>query len=180
MTNVSLTINNITFTFQNGDVISCKGTPTSELDNSMISGMGPMGAWNYDYNGCSKRISVSGILTTADTTRTNIGTVKTILAQKQWLESLVNGQQTPITIISKYETESVDTSSGGDEPNQGDFTETECMVESMSFEEMAGNPNQLMFRMNLMVGEGIIITTSYLLKEDGYYILLETGEKIII
>ena len=180
MTNVTLTVDDITFTFQNGDVDSCKATPASELDNSIISGMGPMGAWNYDYDGCSKRINISGILTLSDTTRTSTGTVKTILAQKQWLESLINGQQKPITIISKYETDSVDTSAGGDSPNQADFTETECMVENISFEEEAGNPDQISFNMTMSVGEGIIISISYLLQEDGYYILIENGDKIII
>jgi len=180
MTNVSLTVDKITFTFQNGDVDSCKGAESTELENSMISGTGPMFNYNYDYSGCSKKIDIKGILTPADTTRTDTGTIKTILQQKQWLESLVNGQQKPITIITKYETDSVERQLGGILPNQADFTETECMVESMSFEEEAGNPQQITFNMSLAVGEAIVINIAYLLKEDGYYILLENGDRIII
>ena len=180
MTNVSLEVSGITFTFQDGDVNSCKGLESSNIDNSMISGMGPMGAWNYDYEGCEKKISISGVLTLSVGDRTTTGTCKTILAQKQWLESLINGQQEEITIISKYESESAETSAGGDEPNQADFTETECMVENMSFEEEAGNPHQLPFNMTLAVGEGIIIILTYLVQEDGFYIVQETGFKFII
>lgn len=157
MTNVTLTVSNITFTFQDGDVDKCKATPASEIDNSMISGMGPMGAWNYDYDGCNKKITISGVLTASETDRTSTGTCKTILAQKQWLESLINGQQSSLTIVTRYETESTETSAGGDSPNQGDFTATECMVENMSFEENSGNPHQLPFNMRLAVGEGIAL-----------------------
>ena len=181
MVNITLLVNEITFTFQNGDVSSCKGAPSSELDNSMISGMGPMGAWNYDYNGSGKSINISGVLTPSDTTRTSTGIVNTILAQKQWLESLINGQQKPITITSKYESNSVNTTSGATSPQQADFESTDCVVNSISFEEEAGNPHQLPFNMTMAVGEGIVVTTtSFLLLEDGYYILQENGDKIII
>jgi len=180
MTNVSLAIDGTTFTFQNGDVDACKGAERTELDNSMIMGTGPMGAWNYDYEGCGKKIIVSGILTVADTTRTSTGTVTSILAQKQWLESLINGQQKPLTIVSKYEEQSANTTSGADSPNQSDFTATQCLVESMSFEEEAGNPHQLTFNMSMAVGEGIIVSQGYFLQEDDYYLLQENGDKMII
>lgn len=153
MTNVTLTVNGITFTFQDGDVNSCKSSIMSNIENSMITGMGPMGAYNYDYEGCSKTIDVSGTITVADTDRTSSGTCKTILAQKQWLESLINGIQGLITFTSNYETQTVDITTGAVSPNQAHFTNTTCKVDSMSFDEEGGSPLQLPFRMTVKIGQ---------------------------
>ena len=179
MTNVSLDISGITFTFQDGDVNTCKGAPSSNLDNSMISGTGPMSAYNYDYEGCGKSINISGVLTPADTDRTSTGTCKTILAQKQWLESLINGQQESISITSRYESTSVDTTAGNTDPQQANFEQTYCMVQSMTFEESAGNMAQLPFNMTLLIGERIVIESGYILQEDESYILQEDGDKLM-
>ena len=153
MTNISLTVDSVTFTFQNGDIDKCKSTIQSNIENSMITGMGPMGAYNYDFEGCSKTLDISGNITPSTDDRTSIGTCKTILAQKQFLESLVNGNQTVITFVSNYEEYTVDISSGASSPNQAHLTATKCKVASMSFDEQGGNPLQLPFRMSLMVGQ---------------------------
>ena len=129
MTNVSFEVGGITFTFQDGDIDKCKSTIQSNIENSMVTGMGPMGAYNYDFDGCSKTIEISGNLTKATTDRTSSGTCKTILEQKKWLESLVNGNQGNITFISNYESQSVDVSTGASSPNQSHFTDTTAKVE---------------------------------------------------
>ena len=53
MANVTLTVDSITFTFNEGDINKCKSTIQSNIENSMITGMGPMGAIIYDFEGCS-------------------------------------------------------------------------------------------------------------------------------
>jgi len=153
MANMTLTVDGITFTFQNGDIDKCKSTIMSNIENSMVTGMGPMGAYNYDFEGCSKTIEISGNITPATTNRTSSGTCMTILAQKQWLESLVNGNQGVITFVSNYESETVDISTGVVAPNQAHLTPTKCKISNMSFDEESGNPLQLPFRMSLMVGQ---------------------------
>ena len=153
MTNVTLTVDSVVFTFQDGDLDKCKATIMSNIENSMVTGMGPMGAYNYDFDGCSKTLDISGTITLATTDRTSTGTCKTILAQKQWLESLINGNQGVVTFGSNYETQSVDTTTGAVSPNQSHFTNTTCKIESMSFDEEGGNPLQLPFRMQLLVGQ---------------------------
>jgi len=153
MTNISLTVDSITFTFQDGDIDKCKATIQSNIENSMVTGMGPMGAYNYDFEGCSKTIEISGNITPATTDRTSTGTCKTILAQKQFLESLVNGNQGIVTFVSNYETYSISITSGAVSPNQAALSATTCKVISMSFDEEGGNPLQLPFRLSLMVGQ---------------------------
>jgi len=153
MANITLTVDSVTFTFQDGDIDKCKSTIMSNIENSMITGMGPMGAYNYDFEGCSKTLEISGNITPSTDDRTSTGTCKTILAQKQFLESLVNGNQTAITFTSNYETYTVDITTGAVSPNQAHLTPTKCKVQSMGFDEEGGNPLQLPFRMSLMVGQ---------------------------
>jgi len=153
MANVTLVISGITFTFNNGDVDKCKSAIQSNIENSMITGSGPMGAYNYDYEGCGKTIIISGTLTPATTDRTSSGTCKTILAQKRWLESLINGNQKSITFTSTYETQSVDISTGASSPNQAHFKNTTCKADSMGFDEEGGSPLQLPFRITFKVGQ---------------------------
>jgi len=153
MTNITLTVDSVTFTFQDGDIDKCKSSIMSNIESSLVTGMGPMGAYNYDFEGCSKTIEISGNITPATTDRTSTGTCKTILAQKHFLESLVNGNQGIITFVSNYEEYTVDISSGAVSPNQAHLVPTKCKVSSMSFDEEGGNPLQLPFRMALMIGQ---------------------------
>jgi len=181
MTNVTLSVNDVVFTFQDGDVETCKEKIISTIENSLITGTGPNGAYNYDYEGSGKTLELSGVLTPSETDRTSVGTCKTILAQKQWLESLISGQQNTINFVSKYGSNSVETFFGAVSPYQGDFDETQCKVDSISFEEEKGNPEQLMFRMSFSVGADILITpNSFILMEISDFVLIETGDKIIL
>jgi len=153
MASVTFTVGGITFTFGDGDVNTCKSSIMSNIENSMITGMGPMGAYNYDFEGCTKSIEVAGQLTPQSSTRTDSGTVKTILEQKQWLESLINGNQKVVTFTSNYESKTVDITIGAVSPNQAHFTDTTCKIESLSFDEKGGNPLQLPFRMSIKIGQ---------------------------
>lgn len=148
----TLAVNGITFTFNEGDVDSVKSSIIAKPDPTEISATGPMGAILYDFDGVLKRIVLTGFLTLAASTRTSTGTVTTILAQKQWLESLANGSQNPITFTSTYETQSVSEVSGAASPNQAAFVSTKCMMESFEPNEKSGDPLRLPFIMVLVVG----------------------------
>jgi len=148
----TLTVNGITFTFNEGDVSNVKPSIETRSEVTEIAGTGPMGAQIYDYDGVTKTITLIGNLTEAATTRTSSGTVKTILAQKQWLESLGQGSQNPITFTSTYDTQSVSQASGAASPYQAAFTGTICMVSKIDFDEVQGNPNKLSFTIILIVG----------------------------
>ena len=148
---VTITRDSIIFSFNEGDVSNIKSTITSGVENNPLTLSGPAGSYNYDYDGCTKNIVITGNLTLADTTRTSTGTIKTILEQKNWLESLINGNQTSTTFTSTYETTSVDSSSGIS-PYLGSFVNTIGMIVNMTFDEGAGNPNELPFNINIVVG----------------------------
>lgn len=148
----TLAVGGITFTFSEGDVDSVKSVIEGRAETSEISGTGPMGAQNYDYDGVTKTITVTGRLTLAASTRTSSGTVTTILAQKQWLESVLNGAQNAITFTSTFETQSVSQASGATPPYQAAFVSTLAMKSRIDFTEVQGNPSMLSFTMILQVG----------------------------
>ena len=149
----TLKVGGITFTFNEGDVSSVKSTIEPKPDPTEISATGPMGAQLYDFDGVLKKITLTGVLTLAATTRTSSGTVTSILSQKQWLESLENGSQTAITFTSTFDTQSVSGISGAVSPNQGAFIATLCMVEGFTVEEKSGDPGRLPFTMILVVSD---------------------------
>jgi hypothetical protein len=148
----TLTVNGIVFTFNDSDVQSVRSAIGTQIENTPIKG-GPMFAYNYDNDGTSKQITVKGILTAAATTRTSSGTVTTILSQKQWLESLANGDQTEIEFDSEYESQSVFSKTSAISPFQAAFTSTKVVVDGMDFESVSGKPNELAFTIVLRVGK---------------------------
>jgi len=150
---VTLTTNGITFTFNASDVVKVEETGATKPDNVEIATVGPMGTLNYDYEGVSKIIVVEGVLTEASTSRTSTGTVTTIIAQKQWLESLGNGSQETILFTSTYGTQSVLQKSGAVSPYQAQFASTEVMLGAFKFTEMTGKPTQLQFSLTFVVGD---------------------------
>ena len=79
---VSVTAGGITFTFQPGDVKSCKSSINANLEANELPSSGPMLSQLFDFNGSSKTITISGNLTDADSTRTTTGTITTCLEQK--------------------------------------------------------------------------------------------------
>jgi len=152
MAYVKLIVNNEVFTFSNGDVKSVRSIITGKPTQQEISASGPMSAYLYDYDGVLKKISVSGILTNADSTRVAGSYINTIYEQKQWLESLLNGDQDLIEFESTYDSQTVLSKSSPTNPYQAGFTSTYCMIESMEFNEVDGEPNHLRFNITLIVG----------------------------
>jgi len=152
MGDVTLTVDGTTFTFQPGDVQKIQSSIQSKAEQQEVAAAGPMGAYLYDYDGCVKVITVSGVLTAASTTRISGYSINTIVEQKQWLESLVNGSQTAITFDSDFESISVTTSTSPTAPYKGAFQYTTCMVQSITFTQAGGDPNRLPFNMTLLVG----------------------------
>ena len=143
---VNVTIQNssgVTFTFEEGEINTVSPELIADLDHSPMPISGPMGSMLFDISGVTKVILVSGQLIESSSTRTSTGTTTTILQQKQWLESLMNGNQTRVTFTSNYELESY---------GSNEFKDTTVMVQRLNFTEESANPQQLMFSMNLLVG----------------------------
>ena len=141
---VSVSIQNsdgVTFTFQNSDIIKVQSIITGDIDHSTMPISGPMGAMGFDIAGGMKIIGVDGILTLASSTRTSTGTTTTILQQKQWLEAVINGNQSQVTFTSNYESKSYGSS----------FTNTKVIIQKLTFGEESGMPNEVPFTMNLIV-----------------------------
>lgn len=149
---VSFTTKGITFTFQDSDVNKVVSSISTGIENTEITQSGPMGSYNYDFEGVKKTITLNGQLTEADTSRTSSGTVTTILLQKQWLESLANGEQGNIEFDSTYESQSVLNAQSASSPLLASFTSTKVMVDSINFTENQGEVEQLQFQIVLLVG----------------------------
>ena len=154
VSDVTITAGGITFTFTSGDLKNCKSTISSNIESNELSGTGPQNSQLFDFNGSGKTIALSGALTNADSTRTTSGTVTTAQQQKFWLESLLNGNQSPMFFTSNLEFQSITSSSGAVSPYQGAFTLTQVMVETIDFTEEEGvdATTFIPFNMTLKVG----------------------------
>lgn len=151
-TDVSLTTNGITFTFAAGEVDRVESTIIANTEQQELPSQGPANALLLDTNGPIKTLSISGILYETASSRTTSGTITTILSQKQWLESLINSNQSTVIFTSNYESQTV-LDSTGVSPFQAGFTTTPVKVEQLKFTEEEGNPNLLRFEMTLRVGQ---------------------------
>lgn len=155
MADTSLTVNGITFVFNQSDIDNIQETIEARAETSEIGGDAPMGNYNYDYDGTLKTITISGALTTAPTTRVAGYTITSILAQKQWLESMINGRQTDITLVDDFAGQSCLSYIGATAPYQASFTTTKCMNARVTFTRQRGNPNMLPFNITLQVGKTV-------------------------
>lgn len=155
MGNTSLTVGSYTFVFNTSDIEKVDETIQSEHSNDAIASQGPMGAYNYDFAGTQKTVQISGVLTDSATTRVSGYTVTTILAQKQWLESLINGQQDAITLVDDYASQSVLQKSGATPPYNAAFTSTQAMAAMIKFWRTRGEPNIMNFQITLNVGQAV-------------------------
>lgn len=134
---------NETFTFQEGDVDTVTSRLSASPDADMMPGTAPLGVILIDFNGSKKTITMTGLLTLATSSVTDVSTTTTILAQKKWLEKLINGTQSIFTFTSTYETLSYDGST---------FSSTTAMSTSITFTEQSGNPNKLDFTFEMVIG----------------------------
>ena len=132
-----------TFTFAFGEVDKVRSQIAADVEQTAFPGGGPSNAFNFDFSGPLKIINLTGVLFETSASRTDSGSVTTILEQKQWLEQNISGLQTSTTFTSTYDTQTFDGSS---------FTNTTIMFGQMEFNEEAGNPELLPFTMQLLVG----------------------------
>lgn len=104
MANPQITNGSVTFTFQDGDVDSVTVNKNGNLDENPIPASDSNNAFIIDFNGVIKTITVSGFITEAATSRTDVGTTTSIEDQSAWLLDLVDGLQTGYTFSSTYQT----------------------------------------------------------------------------
>ncbi len=84
---------NVTFTFNNGDVENIGKTVDASLD-VMPMPMSPSDeTFVNDFNGATRRITLSGHLNLATSSRTSTGSTLTPLEQDEWLDALITGFQ---------------------------------------------------------------------------------------
>lgn len=126
---------NVTFTFQDSDCsdvdddtqcnLNVQPTPVSDSDQTFV----------FDTDGVTRRVTISGKLTVATSTRTDSGTTLTIEDQKAFLRAIVNGNQQGVTFNSTY------------------CTNLKLFVQRVKFKEESGNPNMLDYILEMNEGE---------------------------
>jgi len=147
---VSVAITNgdsVVFTFADGEVKTVRSEITSQVDSIPMPASAPANTILLDLGGVIKKITVTGTLFVTATTRTSVGTVTSLLAQKQWLEDLMDGGQTSMLFTSNFESYSHDGTGSWESTST-----TQVVVQKLTFAENEGNPNEIPFVMNLMVG----------------------------
>ncbi|KKM72365.1 hypothetical protein LCGC14_1421280 [marine sediment metagenome] len=131
------------FTFAQGEINVVRSQISPDVEQSALPGTGPISAFLFDFNGPIKIITITGQLFVTTASRTDTGSTTTILEQKQWLEQNINGFQLPTAFSSTYEGQTYDGSS---------YQSTTVAVGNISFDEEAGNPEELKFTMQFVVG----------------------------
>lgn len=131
------------FTFAQGEVNVVRSQVGADIEQSSLPGSGPIQAFLFDFSGPVKVVTISGQLFSTTSSRTDSGSTTTILEQKQWLEQNINGIQSSTAFTSTYEGQTFDGSS---------YQSTTVAVGEVTFDEEAGNPEELKFTMRLLVG----------------------------
>ncbi len=134
MANPSILNGAVTFTFQDGDTDDVVIEKTGNLDENAIPGADSDNAFVIDFNGVLKVITLTGNLSTAATSRTDVGSTTTIEAQMDWLFDLVDGAQTGYTFNSTYQTSKT------------------VYCRRVKFTEKAGEPETVPFIIELVEG----------------------------
>jgi len=104
MANPSILNGAVTFTFQDGDTDDVVMEKAGNLDENATPGSDSNSAFVIDFNGVLKVITLIGNMSTATTTRTDVGTTTSIEDQMNWLFDLVDGAQSGYTFNSTYQT----------------------------------------------------------------------------
>lgn len=94
----------VTFTFDEGSVNSVDVKKSAGLDESATPASDSEDAFVIDFNGVVKSITITGIIFTADSTRTSSGTTTSITDQIAWLEALIDGSQAGYSFSSTFQT----------------------------------------------------------------------------
>jgi len=154
MGDTQIKVGSYIFTFQPSDIDSVEEVIGADIQNIKIASSAPAQALNYDYNGTEKTIVITGRLHTADTTRVAGYSVTTKIAQKQWLESLINGAQGDIELEDDYAGQTAYTKAGATPPYLTTFTSTFAKAGNIRFRRDNGKPNEIPFTISLFVGQG--------------------------
>ena len=139
----TITSAGVTFTFNDGDADEIRSVISSELDHEAMPMMEADAALLFDFSGVKKIISVNGVLTDTGENTLSSGSAITIDEQRQWLEKIINGNQSGITFQSTYSSTY----------NGSSFVDSKCMKSTITFIEKAGVPNRLAFNITLFVGD---------------------------
>lgn len=131
------------FTFADGMVENMNIIVSSNIDEQKMPGGGPMSNYGLDIEGVSKTITISGNLFDADSTVLSTTDLRDRRAIKIWLESLQNGNQTPFTLTTDYDSLSsvgsgtfsvVDSITGSSIPCISSLTTTTVYIQTMKFD----------------------------------------------
>ena len=155
MTDVSFTVNSQVFTFAEGECDKITSTISSDCTSEKLPGSGPRSNYLNDFDGSDKTITITGCLFETVSSRVAGYSINTIIEQKQWLESLVNGMQRVITFTSNYETRTILNSSDPTLPYQGQFYVTKGYIKSITFTENMGIVSKIDFTITMIVGTGV-------------------------
>ena len=143
---VAVTIKNssgVKFTFSDGEVSNVDATIEGEIDQTKLPGSGPSATLVFDFAGAAKKIQLRGRLIDDGTNHLDSGSAITILEQKQFLEKIIDGIQTPQEFTSDFESKSFNGATG---------INTKVSINSMSFRQEEANPDALPFDITLLVG----------------------------
>ena len=138
----TITISGVTFTFNDGDVEEVETIINTELDYEAMPMSAATNAMLYDFNGVTKNIRLTGVLTDTGENTLSTGSAISIDEQRQWLEKNINGFQNTIIFQSTY----------GSSFNGSSFVDSRCYKANIRFLEKTGEPNRCVFSMTLLVG----------------------------
>lgn len=133
------------FTFDEGEVEDVVADITASYEQYGQYTGGPSESYVYESDGPTKVISVSGVLYETATSRTDVGTTKTIDEQRQWLEKQFSGGQSPQNFSSNYAGTTYSSLSDS-------FVQTTVIKGKITFRESSGNVDTVQFNMFLLVG----------------------------
>ena len=134
MANPSIINDSVTFTFQDGDVETVTVNKNGNLDENPTPASDSDFAFVIDFNGVLKTITLKGKITTASTSRTDVGTTTSIEDQMAWLLDLVDGVQSGYTFSSTYQTSKT------------------VYCRRVNFEEISGEANYVVFNIEFVEG----------------------------
>ena len=142
---VTFTIGSVVFTFNTGDVTRIQSSLSSSLDFDSMPQSPPSDSLLYDYSGVTKTIQLEGSLSNNGTNRLSSGSAVTLDEQRQWIESLLNGDQGSTSIIfhSNYSSTF----------NGTVFIDSHCLIADVKWQEETGNPTGLPFTITFNIGD---------------------------
>jgi len=139
---VTITKSGVTFTFSEGEINTISTNTSAMLDYDAMPMSTADNAMLFDFNGVTKTISVSGQLFDDGSNHLSSGSAVTRDEQRQWLEKILDGNQTQLLFDSNHSSTW----------NGSSFGQSTCCIGSVNFTENSGDPNRLYFEIQLQVG----------------------------